>query len=59
MLLQDPASPAGLSNREIGERFDGIEAGGVSKAVSRVKEEIASDKKLAKYVSEFDSSFKP
>ena len=48
----------GLSNREIGGRFGGIEASGVSKAASRVKEEIVSDKKLSKLVSELDSSFK-
>ena len=48
----------GLSNREIGGRFGGIEASGVSKAASRVKEEIVSDKKLSKLVNELDSSFK-
>jgi putative transposase len=48
----------GLSNKEIGERFGGIEASGVSKASARVKEEMASDKKLSKLVSELDSSFK-
>lgn len=48
----------GLSNSEIGERFGGIEASGVSKAASRVKEEVVSDKKLSKLVSELDSSFK-
>jgi len=48
----------GLSNREIGERFGGIEAAGVSKAVSRMKEEIVSDKKLSKLVSDLESSFK-
>jgi chromosomal replication initiation ATPase DnaA len=44
--------------REIGERFGGIEAAGVSKAVSRMKEEIVSDKKLSKLVSDIESSFK-
>ena len=48
----------GLSNREIGGRFGGIEASGVSKAASRVKEEIVSDKKLSKLVSDLESSFK-
>jgi len=49
---------AGLSNREIGDRFGGIEASGVSKAVSRVREEIVSDEKLSKLVSSLVSSFK-
>jgi chromosomal replication initiation ATPase DnaA len=48
----------GLSNREIGERFGGIEASGVSKAASRAKEENVSDKRLSKLVKELDSSFK-
>jgi chromosomal replication initiation ATPase DnaA len=48
----------GISNREIGERFGGIEASGVSKAASRVKEEAISDKKLSKLLSGLDSSFK-
>ncbi|MDI7259504.1 MAG: transposase [Thermodesulfobacteriota bacterium] len=48
----------GLSNREIGERFGGMEASGVSKAASRVREEIVSDKKLSKLVGDLDSSFK-
>jgi chromosomal replication initiation ATPase DnaA len=49
----------GLSNRKIGERFGEIGASGGSKAVSRVKGEIVSDKKLAKFVSKLDSSFNP
>jgi len=48
----------GLSNKEIGERFGGIEASAVSKASARVKEEMASDKKLSKLVTDLDSSFK-
>jgi len=48
----------GLSNKEIGERFGGIEASAVSKASARVKEEMALDKKLWKLVTELDSSFK-
>lgn len=48
----------GLSNREIGERFGGIEAAGVSRAASRMKEEIVSDKKLSKLVNNLESSFK-
>jgi chromosomal replication initiation ATPase DnaA len=48
----------GLSNREIGERFGGIEASGVSKTASRVKEEMVSDKKLSKLVGVLHSSCK-
>jgi chromosomal replication initiation ATPase DnaA len=49
---------AGLSNRETGERFGGMEARGVSKAASRVKKTIVSDEKLLKLLSGLDSSFK-
>lgn len=48
----------GLSNREVGKRLGGIEASGVSKAASRVKEEMVSDKRLSKLVNRLDSSFK-
>jgi len=48
----------GLSNKEIGERFGGIEGSGISKAASRAKEEIVSDKQLSKLVRKLDSSFK-
>jgi len=49
---------AGLTNREIGERFGGIEGSGVSKGASRAREEIVLDKRLSKLVRELDSSFK-
>jgi hypothetical protein len=47
-----------LSNKESGESFGGIEASGVNKASARVKEEMASDKRLSKLVNSLDSSFK-
>jgi chromosomal replication initiation ATPase DnaA len=49
---------AGLSNREIGGRFGGIDGSAVSKVSIRMKEEMASNKQLSTLVSELDSSFK-
>ena len=49
---------SGLSNEEIGMQFGGIHYSAVSKAATRVREEIASDKDLAKLVNELDSHFK-
>lgn len=49
---------SGLSNTEIGKIFGGIHFSTISKASFRLKEEMAEDKGLARFVMELDSSFK-
>ncbi len=49
---------SGLSNEEIGMKFGGIHYSAVSKAATRVRKEMASDKNLAKLVNGLDSQFK-
>ena len=46
----------GKSNEEIGKIFEGIHYSAVSKASARLKEKMASDKKLSKLVNEVTNS---
>jgi putative transposase len=48
----------GISNREIGEYFGGIQPSAVSKASARLKEEMRPNKKLPELIRAIDSSFK-
>jgi hypothetical protein len=48
----------GLGNAEVGKIFGGIHYSGVSKASERLKEEMASDKKLVNLMNEVISQFK-
>ena len=48
----------GLSNREIGEIFGGIHYSAVSKASSRLEEEIEKDKRLFRLIEEVKSHIK-
>jgi len=47
---------AGISNEEIGKLFGGIHYSAVSKASARLKEKMASDKKLSKLVNDVTNS---
>ena len=48
----------GLSNGEIARYFEGIQSSAVSKASSRLKEEMVSDKKLSRLIEKLESIFK-
>jgi REP element-mobilizing transposase RayT len=49
---------AGLGNEVVGKLFGGLHYSAVSKASSRLKEDMAKDKKLTKIIQQIDSHFK-
>ena len=48
----------GLGNEQIAGYFGGIHYSAVSKAYSKLKEEMSADKRLSMLVNELDSQFK-